>query len=92
MTLILIVVTGLSFLTVVLVILVVTGLSVIVVTLILVVVTGLSLKTVVVLVVVTFTLIGPTGHSDRSLQSVRGVAPPLKDPGPVCLKVCHDNM
>ena len=88
MTLILVVVTALSFLTLVLVILVVTGLSLSVVTLILLVVTGLAVETVV-LVVITIT-VRPTGP--RSLQSVRGVAPPLKDPGPLCLQVWHDKM
>ena len=89
MTLILAVVTALSFLTLVLVILVVTGLPLSVVTIILLVVTGLAVETVVLLVVITIT-VRPAGP--RSLQSVRGVAPPLKDPGPLCLQVWHDKM
>ena len=92
-TLILAVVTALSFLTVILVILVVTGLSLSVVTLILLVVTGLAVETVV-LVVITIAVrpTGSTCQSARSLQSLRGVAPPLKDPGPLCLQVWHDKM
>ena len=55
-----------------------------------------SLKTVI-LAVVTVTLLSPltvhpTGHSD-SLHSLHsGVPPPLKNPGPLCLKVCHEKM